>query len=64
MLIDENSEELQPIVNEILSGNYDEADKKLQELIKDISYKIYNCEKNGNTYIDLFDKEYSMVAEP
>ena len=45
LLIDENSEELQPIVNEISCGNYVEADKKLKELIKNISHEIYKREK-------------------
>lgn len=64
LLIDENSEELQPIINEIIRGNYNDADEKLKELIKNISHEIYNREKSENTYLDLFDNEYSMVAEP
>jgi Alw26I/Eco31I/Esp3I family type II restriction endonuclease len=64
LLIDENSEELQPIINEIIRGNYDDADEKLKELIKNISHEIYNREKSENGYLDLFENEYSMVAEP
>ena len=44
LLIDENSQELTPILNAINNNSYEQADHELKDLIKKISIRIYNLE--------------------
>ena len=60
-LIEETSQELNLIVFAIRSGNYDLADKKLKELIKDVSMRIYQLE-NGIKPYDTQEEDYPLMA--
>lgn len=63
-LIDEDSKELNPILQEIQTGKYDIADIKLKALIKQVSMKIYSIESGYKLYeIDFDQAGNSMVAD-
>lgn len=65
LLINENSQELNPIFSAIKDKNFDTADQELKELIKNISNKIYQLEYELKSYsFDSIDNFSSMVAEP
>ena len=65
LLINENSQELNPIFSAIKDKNFDTADQELKELIKNISNKIYQFEYELKSYsFDSIDNFSSMVAEP
>ena len=49
-LIDETSQELSPVLFAIRSKNYDLADKRLKELIQDVSSRIYQIETGIKPY--------------
>jgi hypothetical protein len=51
-LIEETSQELNPVVFAIRNRNYDLADRKLKELIKDVSMRIYQLEGGIKSYED------------
>lgn len=64
-LIDENSKELNPILSAIEDKNFDTADQKLKELIKNISNKIYQLEYGLKSYsLDNIDNFSNIAAEP
>ena len=60
-LIEEKSQELNPIVFAIRNRNFDLADKKLKELIKDISMRIYQLESGIKPY-DSWIEDYPLMA--
>lgn len=60
-LIEETSQELNPIVFAIRNRNFDLADKKLKALIKDVSMRIYQLESGVKLY-DNHIKEYRQKA--
>jgi hypothetical protein len=60
-LIEETSQELNPIVFAIRNRNFDLADKKLKELIKDVSIRIYQLE-SGIKHYDNQIEDYPLKA--
>jgi hypothetical protein len=60
-LIEETSQELNPIVFAIRNKNFDLADKKLKELIKDVSIRIYKRE-SGIKSCDNQLEDYPLMA--
>ena len=62
-LIDETSQELNPILFAIRNKNYDLADKKLKDLIKDVSIRIYQLESGIKPYDFRLEDYPRMVAE-
>lgn len=62
-LIEEDSQELNPIIFAIRSRNYDLADRRLKELIKEVSTRIYQIETGIKPYIYHEDDYPQMVAD-
>ena len=62
-MIEESSQELNPIIFAIGSRNFDLADKKLKELIKDVSMRIYQLEGGIKSYDNQIDDYPLMAAE-
>lgn len=62
-LIEETSQELNPIVFAIRTRNFDLADKKLKELIKDVSIRIYQLEGGIKSYDNQIEDYPLMAAE-
>mgnify|MGYP007008383027 FL=1 len=62
-LIEEDSQELNPIIFAIRSRNYDLADRRLKELIKEVSSRIYQIETGIKPYIYHEDDYPQMVAD-
>lgn len=64
ILINENSTELNPIVNAIAKRNFELADKELKDLLQYISLRIYDLEDGITKYAIGDINEYpKMVAE-
>ena len=64
-LIDEDSQELSPILSSIQLHDYDLADIQLKNLIEAVSISIFSKENGLNTYsIDGYDGNIGMAAEP
>jgi Alw26I/Eco31I/Esp3I family type II restriction endonuclease len=62
-LLNETSQELIPILIAINANKYDVADKRLMELINNISTRIYQKESGVKTYRDVDEFPPLMVAE-
>lgn len=62
-LIEETSQELNPIVFAIRNKNFDLADRKLKELIKDVSARIYQIETGVKPYTYQEEEYPQMVAD-
>jgi hypothetical protein len=62
-LINETSQELSPVLFAIRSKNYDQADKMLKELIREVSLRIYQIETGIKPYIYHEDDYPQMVAD-
>lgn len=62
-LIEEDSQELNPIVYAISNRNFDLADKKLKALIKDVSMRIYQLEGGIKIYDNQIEDYPLMAAE-
>ena len=63
-LIDENSDELKPILKTIQIKDYENADSYLKDLIKKISVRIFTIENGLKAYkIEDFEDYPRMVAE-
>jgi hypothetical protein len=63
LLIEEKSQELNPIVSDIRNKNFELADKKLKELIKIVSMRIYQLENGIKHYNNQEEDNFLMVAE-
>ena len=60
-LIEETSQDLNPVVFAIRNRNFDLADRKLKELIKDVSMRIYQLEGGIKFYDDQLE-DYPLKA--
>ena len=63
LLIEEKSQELNPIVSDIRNKNFELAEKKLKELIKIVSMRIYQLENGIKHYNNQEEDNFLMVAE-
>lgn len=62
-LISETSQELVPVVEAIRNKNYEYADKKLKELIKEVSSRIYQIETSIKLYTYQEDASPQIAAD-
>lgn len=62
-LINESSQELSSVLFAIRSKNYEQADKKLKELIREVSSRIYQIETGVKPYTYQEEEYPRMVAD-